>query len=228
MNRAPAPLARPRPRGTRCTTACAASASGPAPSRKTISLVLARRAIQTEPESRHKDQAPRPTRPEKVHSQPWQPDLCNLPLRPINSVRSPVMLRAGIIHIKKCRPSRKFIVVRIAGKHDAGRLRRFRSRHASCSFSGKSPNTHSTYPVAESLRGRPDSLRTFSTANFTGASSRDINPQLGTDARFAVLKYAVAESMPCNIRGRASLRQGVRRPEIAVFFVTQDNKLLRS
>ena len=37
-------------------------------------------------------------------------------------------------------------------------------------FGRKSPSTHSTYPVAESRRGRPDVLRTLSTENFTGAS----------------------------------------------------------
>ena len=37
-------------------------------------------------------------------------------------------------------------------------------------FDRRSPSTHSAYPVAESLRDRPDSFRTFSTENLIGAS----------------------------------------------------------
>ena len=37
-------------------------------------------------------------------------------------------------------------------------------------FGRKSPSTHSTNPVAEIRRTRPDVLRTFRTENFTGAS----------------------------------------------------------
>jgi hypothetical protein len=37
-----------------------------------------------------------------------------------------------------------------------------------CDLTRMSPSTHSTYPVADSRRGRPDRLRTVNCENFTG------------------------------------------------------------
>ena len=79
-------------------------------------------------------------------------------------------------------------------------------------FSRKSPNTHSTYPVARKLRATPGFLRDLQNREFNRGIQRYIYPQLGTDSCLAVLKYTVTEPMPCYIGGRASPGERSRRP----------------
>ena len=88
-------------------------------------------------------------------------------------------------------------------------------------FGRRSPSTHSTYPVAESRRDRPDSFRTFNTVNLIGCVQGHVNPQLRADAALRVLEDAVAESVAADVRLRAAAGQRRGRPEMAALFVAE-------
>ena len=104
-----------------------------------------------------------------------------MPLRPRNSVRSPRYGARRIVHIEECGAVGEFRVVWVAREERAA----FGSISViTCmlDFGRRSPSTHSTYPVAESRRDRPDSLRTFKHRELDRRVKGHVNPHLGADA----------------------------------------------
>ena len=81
---------------------------------------LARRPAQREPGWRRKDRAP--VRPcPKAAPQPSPRDCPAMPLRPMNSVRSPLMVRSDAIGVEEGNPPGEFAVVRISREQRSAR-----------------------------------------------------------------------------------------------------------
>ena len=119
--------------------------------------------------------------------------VASVPLRPRNSVRSPVTVRVGSYTSKNA--TRSAIpgcrVAREAGLRSAGRSR--------VDVHGCFGPQFAQHPLDvagdRSRRVRPEWLRSFSAANFTGASDGHIDPQLRADAGLGVFEHAVAKTV---------------------------------
>ena len=91
------------------------------------------------------------------------------PLRPTNSARSPLTPRSAASTSKNATRCGNSVLyaLRATIAPLAGSISVITCMAV---FARRSPITHSTYPVALSLRGRPDVLRTLSDEYFTVAS----------------------------------------------------------
>ena len=107
-----------------------------------------------------------PTLPES-RARSSRQDFRSVPLRPMNSVGRRLRLRAS--SRRKKRPSAN-PCCRGSRAKSAPLPGQLRSPRASSISAAGLPSTHSTYPVADSRRDRPDSFRTFNTENLMGAS----------------------------------------------------------
>ena len=94
----------------------------------------------------------------------------SVPLRPRNSARLPVTVRAGSVALTNAvQPANSRLYTLRAnsapvfGSVSVTTCIRFACRHW--------PSTHSQYPVTDNRRSRPERLRSFTTTSFTGASS---------------------------------------------------------
>src|SRR5208283_5174901 len=93
----------------------------------------------------------------------------SVPLRPRNSVRSPLMVRDISSTSKKAVRSVNSVLYGFRPKSAPvlGSISVITCMHE---FGLRSPRTHSAYPVAESRRDLSDSFLTFNTDNLTDAS----------------------------------------------------------
>ncbi len=94
----------------------------------------------------------------------------SVPLRPMNSVLSPVKLRVVLSTSKNAIRSPNSSLYELPAK-SAPLSGSISVITCIIDFGRSSPSTHSMYPVTERRRNRPDLLRTFKTANLIGASS---------------------------------------------------------
>ena len=103
----------------------ASSASRPTPSVKTISRSCPSARLERNLDRGTRVQAPpRPCR--KAGTASWRPDSRSVPLRPRNSVRSPVTVRLRSSHVEKGDPVGELRVVGVAREQGAAVRGRFR------------------------------------------------------------------------------------------------------
>ena len=153
----------------RCTSLRASSRLRPTPRRKTIFRAWPVGQLNGNPDGAARiERRPYPSR--KLRRKPSQRDCCSAAVAAdeFGSVAGHAAVDG--IGVEKGNPAGEFAVVRISRQQRSARGVDF-GHDVHPVFARRSPSTHSTYPVAESWRGRPDSLRTFNTANLTDASS---------------------------------------------------------
>ena len=130
----------------------------------------------------------------------------SVPLRPRNSVRSPLTRAGRIVDVKERSPVGELGVVGVGRVERAARRidlgdhvhRRFRPQVAQ-------------HPLdvaggGEPARAGPSGWRAFSTENLTGCFEVHVHAQLGADAVFGMLEDAVAEAVPRDV-GRGARRR---------------------
>ena len=176
----PARHAPPQRRGSVAPARCASFASRPTPSVKTISRSCPS-ASSNGTCIAAQGSRPAPTLPES-RARVIAAGFRSVPLRPRNSVRSPVTLRVGFVCIDERDPVGELGVVRIAREQRAAVGVDF-GDHVHQRFRPQIAQHPFTYPVTESRRDRPDSLRSLMHRELDRRIERDINPQSRSGCR---------------------------------------------
>ena len=146
--------------------------------------------------------------------------LPSVPLRPRNSVRSPLMVRVVSSTSKKAIRSGEFRVVRVSREERAA----VRVNFGDDMHDRFWPQI-SQHPFHIPGRGEPARSARFvphlQHRKLDRCIQRHVHPQLRADPVLRMLEDAVAESVAADVRGRPAARQRRGRPEVTALFVTE-------